>query len=140
MSAEDIAIWQDRRCGINNYAAQPVPALRASGIMDLASHALTDVATNYRSLLENIFRRLKRFSGKGFLLSSCLPRSIFSVYSIFTLANEIRAGRFTRCSWHVHCQEGSEFLKAEECKGVRWNERGFEEPHGEFQNLRRILS
>ena len=39
-----------RRCGINySPAAQPVPALRASGIMDLASHALTDVAINYRS-------------------------------------------------------------------------------------------
>ena len=28
---------------------ESVPALRASGIMDLASHALTDVAINYRS-------------------------------------------------------------------------------------------
>ncbi len=39
-----------RRCGINDFPQPPtVPALRASGIVDLASHALTDVAINYRS-------------------------------------------------------------------------------------------
>lgn len=29
-------------------------------------------------------------------------------------------------------------LKAEEFEGMRWKDRGFEEPHGEFQNLRRL--
>ena len=39
-----------RRCGTNHFPQdQPVPALRASGIMDLAAHALTDVVINYRS-------------------------------------------------------------------------------------------
>jgi hypothetical protein len=34
-----------RRCGINYFSTGPA----ASGIMNLASHALTDVAINYRS-------------------------------------------------------------------------------------------
>lgn len=31
-------------------------------------------------------------------------------------------------------------LEAEKFEGLRWNDRGFEEPYGGFQNLRHLLS